>query len=193
MAIAVSDELQESVGPDSNRALTAVCGSSVAGRGSSCKPSRERMCPGVLSGGVRGARWTQIGAIARADVPWRPVERRLPCQMNCRKAWNRALTAVRGRLGFFLQITARASVPWSAVWRGSRRSMDTNRCHRASRCALQAPRKAIAVPDDLQESADAGSRRPSPNIRSPHQRTARVRDFAGRGYCCLEEGCSNGH
>ena len=24
--------------------------------------------------------------------------------------------------------------------------------------------------------------RPSPNNRSPHQRTARVRDFAGRGY-----------
>ena len=31
MAIAMSDELQESVGPGSNRALTAVCGSSVAG------------------------------------------------------------------------------------------------------------------------------------------------------------------
>ena len=92
MAIAVTDELQESVGQGTNRALTAVCGSSVAGRGSSCKPSRESMCPGVLFGGVRGARWTQIDAIARANVPWRPVEWRLPCQMNCRKVWDRALT-----------------------------------------------------------------------------------------------------
>ena len=73
--------------------------------------TREPMCPGVLSGGVRGARWTQIDAIARADVPCRPVEWRLPCQMNCRKAWNRALTAVRGRLGFFLQNIARVDVP----------------------------------------------------------------------------------
>ena len=32
-------------------------------------PSRERMCPGVLSGGVRDARWTQIDAIARVNVP----------------------------------------------------------------------------------------------------------------------------
>ena len=76
MAIAVPDELQESVGPGTNRAvraLTAVRGRSVAGRGSSCKPSRERMCPGVLSGGVRVARWTQIDAITRADVPWNVV------------------------------------------------------------------------------------------------------------------------
>ena len=157
------------------------------------------MCPGVLSGGVRGARWTQIDAIARADMPCRPVEWRLPCQMNCRKAWNRALTAVRGRLGFFLQINARAdvpcrplerrlpcqmvcrkawnraltamrgrlgvflriiaraNVPWSDARRGLLCSMDTNRCHRAIRCALEAPRKAIAVPDDLQESANTGS------------------------------------
>ena len=97
MAIAVSDELQESVGSGSDRfvrALTAVCGSSVSGRRASCKPSREPMCPGVLSGGVRAARWTQIDAIAHADVPWRPVERRLPCQMNCRKVWDRALTGL---------------------------------------------------------------------------------------------------
>ena len=69
MAIAVSDELQKSGGPGTNRALTAVRGRSVAGRGSSCKhrasgcalegcleglaaldghksvPSRRRMCP----------------------------------------------------------------------------------------------------------------------------------------------------
>ena len=94
MAIALSDELQESVGPGSNRALRAVCGSSVSGRRASCKTSSESMCPGVLSGGDRGARWTQIDAIARADVPWRPVEWRLPCQMNCRKVWDRALTVL---------------------------------------------------------------------------------------------------
>ena len=77
MAIAVPDELQESVGPGTNRAVRAVrdvCGSSVSGRRASCKTSREPMCPGVLSRGVRGARWTQIDAIARADVPWRPVD-----------------------------------------------------------------------------------------------------------------------
>ena len=78
MAIAVTDELQESMGQGTNRALTAVCGSSVSGRRASCKPSRESMCPGVLSRGVRGARWTQIDAIARADVPWRSLEWRLP-------------------------------------------------------------------------------------------------------------------
>ena len=87
MAIAVPDELQESVGQGTNRAVRAVravCGRSVAVRRSSCKTSRERMCPGVLSRGVRGARWTQIDAIARADMPWRSLEGRLPCQMNCR-------------------------------------------------------------------------------------------------------------
>ena len=73
------------------------------------------MCPGALSGGVRGARWTQIDAIAQADVRWRPVERRLPCQMNCRKVWDRALRAVCGRSGFFLKIIARADVPWNIV------------------------------------------------------------------------------
>ena len=62
--------------------------------GHSCfrKSSRERMCPGALSGGVRGARWTQIDAIARANMPCSPVKWRLPCQMNCRKARDRALT-----------------------------------------------------------------------------------------------------
>ncbi len=43
------------------------------------------MCLGAMSRGVRLARWTQIGAIARADVPWRSVEWRLPCQMNSKK------------------------------------------------------------------------------------------------------------
>ena len=32
--------------------------------------------------------------VARADVPWRPVEWRLPCQMNCWKVWVRALTGL---------------------------------------------------------------------------------------------------
>ena len=61
----------------------------------SCKSPRERMCLGAMPRGVRGARWTQIDATARSDVPCRPLERRLPCQMIFRKAWNRALTAVR--------------------------------------------------------------------------------------------------
>ena len=64
---------------------------------------------------------------------------------------NRALTAVCGRSGFFLLIIARADVPCGDVWRGSRRSMDTNRCHRASGYALEARRTAIAAPDELQE------------------------------------------
>ena len=56
------------------------------------------MCPGVLSRGVRGARWTQIDAIARADVPWRALEGRLPCQMNCRKAWDQTQPSSEGRV-----------------------------------------------------------------------------------------------
>ena len=113
----------------------------------SCKASREPMCLGALSGGGRGARWTQIDAIARANVPCRPLEWRLPCQMICGKARNRALTAVRGRLGFFLQITARANVPWSDAWRGLLCSMDTNRCHRASRYALERCLEGFEVRD----------------------------------------------
>ena len=94
MAIAMSDELQESVGQSTNQALTALCGRSVSVRRSSCKTSRESICPGVLSGGVRGARWTQIDVIARADVSWRPVEWRLLCQMNCRNVRDWALTGL---------------------------------------------------------------------------------------------------
>ena len=88
MAIAVPDELQESVGQGSDRvvrAVRAVCGRSVSVRRASCKPSRESICPGVLSRGGRGARWTQIDAIARADMPWRGLEGRFGCQVNCRK------------------------------------------------------------------------------------------------------------
>ena len=47
------------------------------------------------------------------------------------------------------------------------------------------------VIEDLEGAGALG--RPSPNNKSPHQRTARVRDFAGRGYCYLAEGCSNFH
>ena len=35
--------------------------------------------------------------------------------------------------------------------------MDTNRCHRASGCALEAGRKAIGVQGELQESMGPGS------------------------------------
>ena len=63
----------------------------------------------------------------------------------------RALRAVCGRSGFFPLIIERADVPWSDVWRGSRRAMNTNRCHRASGYALEARRMAIAVTDELQE------------------------------------------
>ena len=66
MAIAVSDELQESVGPGSDRALTAVRG--------------------------RSAEFLLI--IARADVPCRALEGRLPCQVNCRNVRNWALTGL---------------------------------------------------------------------------------------------------
>ena len=62
---------------------------------------------------------------------------------------NLALRAVRGRSGFFLLIIARADVPCSDVWRGSRRSMDTNRCHHASGCALERCLKGFAVLDRL--------------------------------------------
>ena len=77
-----------------DRALRAVCGSSVSGRRSSGKSSRERMCLGAMSEGVRDARWTQIDAIARVNVPWRALEGRFGCQVNCRKARARALTGL---------------------------------------------------------------------------------------------------
>ena len=72
---------------------------------------------------------------------------------------NRALTAVCGRSETFRQTIARADVPWSDVWRGSRRSMDTNRCHRAIEYALEAPRMAIALSDELQEREGPGTNR----------------------------------
>ena len=48
---------------------------------------------------------------------------------------------------------------------GLRRSMDSNRCHRASRCALEARRTAIAVPDELQESVGLGTNRALTAVR----------------------------
>ena len=57
MAIALSDELQERVGPCTNPALRAVRGRPVAGRWSSCKLSRERMCPVGPWKADSGARW----------------------------------------------------------------------------------------------------------------------------------------
>ena len=47
-------------------------------------------------------------------------------------------------------------MPWSDVWRGLRRSMDTNRCHRASEDALEARGIAIAVSDESQEIPRTG-------------------------------------
>ena len=72
---------------------------------------------------------------------------------------NRALRAVCGRSVFFLQTIARAYVPYGDVWRGSRRSMDTNRCHRASQCALEGPGRPIALSDELQELESLGTNR----------------------------------
>ena len=90
------------------------------------------MCPGVLSGGVRDARWTQIDAIARVNVPW------------------------------------------SAVWKGSGRSMDTNRCHRASQCALEGCRMAIAVLDELQEREEREQREQSVQSEDHEDHVERV-------------------
>ena len=141
------------------------------------------MCLGAMSGGVCGARWTQIGAIARVDVPWRPLEWRLPCQVICRNRGQRPCTAVRGSSETFLQNIARADMPWSDVWRGSRFPMDTNRCHRASGCALESPRMAIGVQGELQESMGPGSEGRAWQVsRIPENHRA-------SGYaleCCLE-------
>ena len=43
--------------------------------------------------------------------------------------------------------------------------MDTNRCHRASGCALEARRMAIAVPDELQVSVGLGTNRAMTALR----------------------------
>ena len=66
MAIAVPDELQESGRLGTNRALTAVRGSSVAGRGSSCNSLRERICPGVLV--TRINKYSEIGNVSAVKM-----------------------------------------------------------------------------------------------------------------------------
>ena len=90
MAIAMSDELQESVGPGSEGFVWQF----YVIRRSSCKTSREPMCLGAMSGGIRGARWTNIDAIARVNVPWSALEGRLPCHMNCRNVRDWAPTGL---------------------------------------------------------------------------------------------------
>ena len=90
------------------------------------------------------------------EGPGRPIRVPGELQESEGPCTNRALRAVRGRSAEFLKIIARADMPWSAVWRGWRRSMDTNRCHRASQCALEARRMAIAVPDELQKIPNIG-------------------------------------
>ena len=83
------------------------------------------------------------------------------------------------------KIIARADMPWSDIWRSSRRSMDTNRCHRAGRCALAATRMAIAVLDLLHERGMQGLHGCAWQVGDlPANRSAERR--AGKG--CLE-GC----
>ena len=86
---------------------------------------------------------------------------------------NWALRAVRGRSASFRQIIARADVPWSDVWRGSRRSMDTNRCHRASQCALEGPGRPIALSYELQEREGPGTNRALTALRSEERRVGK--------------------
>ena len=89
-----------------------------------------------------------------------------------------------------IKIIARTDVPWSAVWRGSRRSMDTNRRHRASRYALEAPRMAVAVSDELQEREGLGTNRALTALRGSSMSFGELRaKHRASGYaleCCLE-------
>ena len=123
------------------------------------------MCLRAMSGGVRGARWTQIGAIARANMPCRPLEWRLPCQMNCRKGGQKPCTAVCGSSASFRQIIARADVPWRHLeWRlpcqmncrkARERAQMNCRNERPGTDELQ--KSAGPRPDDLPESESPGS------------------------------------
>ena len=65
----------------------------------------------------------------------------------------------------FLQNIERVNVPWSDVWRGSRCSMDTNRCHRARQCALERSGRPIALSDELQVSVGLGTNRAMTALR----------------------------
>ena len=95
--------------------------------------------------------WFHLEPECALEGPGRPIRVPGEFQESEGPCTNRALRAVCGRSGFFLQTVARSDVPRSDVWRGSRRSMDTIRCHRASGYALEVPRMAIAVTDELQE------------------------------------------
>ena len=84
-------------------------------------------------------------------MPWSAVEWRLARQMNCTNAQHRPQKATGGRMLCLRQIIARGNVPWRCVQRGCRRSMETNRFHRASRYALECRRMAIGTSDELHE------------------------------------------
>ena len=103
--------------------------------------------------------WFHLEPECALEGPGRPIALSDELQESVGQGTNRALRAVCSMSGFFLLIIARADVPWSDVWRGSRRSMDTNRCHRASGYALEVPRMAIAVTDELQKSGGLGTNR----------------------------------
>ena len=103
--------------------------------------------------------WFHLEPECALEGPGRPIRVPGELQESEGPCTNRALRAVRGRSAEFLKIIARADMPWSAVWRGWRRSMDTNRCHRAGGCALEVRGMAIALPDELQESVGQGTNR----------------------------------
>ena len=109
------------------------------------------MCLGGVSGRGADAQWKQTGSIARGSLPWRALECRLLCQMNCTKGRNLPLKVAGGTLVVFRQIITRGNVPWRRLWTGCRRSMETNRFHRASRYALECRRMAIGTSDELHE------------------------------------------
>ena len=87
MAIALPDELQESVGPGSEGRVWQV----------GDLPAKHRANGCALEG------------------PGRPIRAPDELQKSGGLGTNRALTAVRGRSAEFLKIIARADVPWSDV------------------------------------------------------------------------------
>ena len=75
------------------------------------------MCLGGVSGRGADAQWKQTGSIARGNLPWRALECRLLCQMNCTKGRHLPLKVAGGTLVVFRQIIARGSLPWSTLER----------------------------------------------------------------------------
>ena len=73
------------------------------------------MCLGGVSGRGADAQWKQTGSIARGNLPWSALERRLLSQMNCTKGRHLPLKVAGGTLVVFRQIIARGSLPWSAL------------------------------------------------------------------------------